>query len=135
MSREYKKRRLFMNNENFEPLCKAGRCGHQIKGDSVGCTTGPGNCIPVSLLEAEESGFHDSNLIDATRSIKDILASIPQDANGRTLSFLNTRMGTLLAWVEHGQEAWDGAVTGEDDDATIADALKLKNVTSVGAAY
>ena len=122
-------------NSDIEPFCKAGRCGHQIKDDSVGCNEGPGDCRPVSLLEAEASGFHDASLIAATTAIKGILANIPADANGRTLSFLNTRMGTLLAWVEHGHEAWEGAVTGEDDDATIAAALKLKNVTSVGAAY
>jgi hypothetical protein len=118
-----------MNYENndIDP-CRAGNCGHQILDDKVGCATGPGDCRPVSLLEAEESGFHDASLIAATSAIKDVLANIPPDANGRTLSFLNTRMGTLLAWVEHGHDAWEGAVTGADDDATIAAALKLKNV-------
>ena len=86
------------------------------------------------LLDAEESGFLDGSLIAATSAIKDILANIPADVNGRTLSFLNTRMGTLLAWVEHGHDAWEGAVTAKDDDATIAAALKLKNVTFADAA-
>ena len=112
-------------DDNIDP-CKAGQCGKQILNDQVGCSSGAGDCIPVSLLEAEESGFHNASLIAATSAIKDVLANIPPDENGRTLSFLNTRMGTLLAWVEHGHEAWEGAVTAKDDDATIAAALKLK---------
>ncbi len=124
---------MSFENNNIEPFCRAGNCGYQIK-DNVGCTDGSGDCMPVSLLDAEESGFHDGSLIAATSAIKDILAKIPADVNGRTLSFLNTRMGTLLAWVEHGHDAWEGAVTGEDDDATIAAALKLKNVTFADAA-
>ena len=116
-----------MNHENndIDP-CRAGNCGHQILDDKVGCAVGPGDCFQVSFLEAEESGFHDCHLVEATGAIKDILAKIPADPDGRTLSFLNTRMGTLLAWVEHGHDAWEGAVTAEDDDATIAAALKLK---------
>lgn len=121
-------------NNDIDP-CRAGNCGYQAKDDKVGCSTAPGNCRPVSLLEAEASGFHDASLIAATTAIKGILANIPADANGRTLSFIHTNMGTLLAWVEHGHDAWEGAVTGEDDDATIAAALKLKNVTFADAAY
>ena len=121
-------------NNNIEPFCKAGQCGHQILDGRLGCTDGDGGCRPVSLLEAEASGFHDASLIAATTAIKGILANIPADANGRTLSFIHTNMGTLLAWVEHGHDAWQGAVTSADDDATIAAALKLKNVSFAGAA-
>ena len=36
-------------------------------------------------------------------------------------------MGELLAWMDHtGAEVPDDAVTAEDDDATIAAALRLK---------
>jgi hypothetical protein len=124
------------NNEFFDACgSKSGGCNFQSVGESLSCVPGRSNCQPVSLLEAEESAFHDAQLVHATKAIKDILAQIPQDANGRNLSFLHTNMGTLLAWVEHGGTAIDGAITSDDDDATVAAALKLKNVTSVGAAY
>lgn len=91
------------------------------------CVEGsPATCNIVNLLEAEESDFHDSNLIEATAAIKEILAKIPPDPNGRNLSFVQTNMGTLLAWVEHGGDQIEGGVTAEDTDETVAAALKLK---------
>jgi hypothetical protein len=43
-------------------------------------------------------------------------------------------MGTLLAWVSHGAEvAPEGAVTNENDDATIARTLKLTDYNAYGA--
>lgn len=83
-------------------------------------------CNVVNILEAEESDFHDSNLIAATAAIKQILANIPPDENGRNLSFLHTNMGQLLAWVNHGAEPVEGGVRANDDDDTVAAALKLK---------
>ena len=125
-----------MENEgyNIETVCKAGSCGYQAKGRRLDCIDGRGTCMAVSLLEAEESAFHDRALIGATQSIMAILADIPADPDGRTLSFIHTNMGTLLAWVNHNAEVADDAVTEDDDDATIAAALKLKNVTFADAA-
>ena len=127
-----------MDNENneFFSACggRTGGCSFQANDGALACVPGSGDCSPVSILEAEESSFHDCNLIEATRAIKEILAKIPQDPDGRNLSFIRTGMGTLLAWVDHGAEVVEGAVTGEDDDATIAAALKLKNVTFADAA-
>jgi hypothetical protein len=87
------------------------------------------------LLEAEASEFHDATLIDATRRISEIFESIPADSEGRKLSFLHTRFGTMLAWVHHGaKEISPDAVTAKDDDDTLARALRLKGYTAAGAA-
>ena len=125
-----------MENENYniEAQCKGAGCGYQSKGHALACTEDGGTCMSVNLLEAEESAFHDSYMADATRAINEILAKIPKDPDGRKISFINTNMGTLLAWVDHSGIILEDAVTEEDDDATIAAALKLKNVTFADAA-
>lgn len=112
--------------------CRGGNCGPQIKGEVLGCGNGQ-SCMTVALLEADESGFHDQHMIDATTAIRQILANIPEDPNGRKISFIHTNMGTLLAWVDHGLGDIEGAVTEKDDDATIAAALRLRNVTVADA--
>ncbi|MEO6588189.1 MAG: hypothetical protein ABIP06_02575 [Pyrinomonadaceae bacterium] len=119
-----------MENNEGQSICGGRGGGSCVWVRSLGplsCVSGDAStCNEVNILEAEESDFHDCNLIDATAAIKEILAKIPADPNGRSLSFLHTNMGTLLAWVEHGGEPGEGAVTAEDDDATVAAALKLK---------
>jgi hypothetical protein len=113
--------------------CK-GTCDFAISNDSAACGTGTGTCAQAELLEAEASGFHDENLIAATQQIRAILAAIPPDPAGRKLSFIRTNMGELLAWMDHsGAEVPDDAVTAEDDDATIAQALRLKGYAAAGA--
>ena len=91
----------------------------------LSCEDGFGGCGKAELLDADESDFHDQSLIEATRKIKRILAGIPKDSRGRKLSFCQTKMGTLLAWVQHGGMA-SGRVTAKDSDAKVAKALKLK---------
>ncbi len=111
-----------------------GTCDFAISNDSAACGTGTGTCAVAELLEAEPSGFHDENLIAATQQIRAILAAIPPDSAGRKLSFIRTNMGELLAWMDHsGAEVPEGAVTAEDDDATIAQALRLKGYAATGA--
>lgn len=124
------KRRFKMENENDDPIgCGTRTCSHNISPDGVlGCSGGDGDCWRVNLLEAEPSDFHDAGLIDATQKIKRILAEIPADEGGRKLSFVHTRMGTLLAWVKEGADVHPNAITAKDDDATIARALKLKDL-------
>jgi hypothetical protein len=94
------------------------------------CEAGSGGCSPAEMLEAEESSFHDKQLAAATKKIRNILAKIPPDPAGRKLSFCHTRMGALLAWVEHGGKATGRRVTAQDDNATIAKALRLKGVSA-----
>ena len=113
--------------------CK-GTCDYASSNDAAACGDGTGTCATAQLLEAEPSGFHDENLIAATQQIRAILAAIPPDAAGRKLSFIRTNMGELLAWMDHsGAEVPEGAVTAEDDDATIAQALRLKGYAAAGA--
>ncbi len=125
-----------MGNENYEiePLCKGTACGFQVGGGSLACTENGDGCRPVDLVEAEPSAFYDNHMIEATRAINNILARIPADPDGRKISFIDTNMGTLLAWVDHSGLVLENAVTQDDDDATIAAALGLKNVTSADAA-
>ena len=114
--------------------CK-GTCDFAIFNDTAACSDGRGSCAPAELFEAEPSGFHDENLITATQQIRAILAAIPPDPAGRKLSFIRTNIGELLAWLDHsGAEVPEGAVTAEDDDATIAQALRLKGYAAAGAA-
>ena len=115
-------------NKDIISVCtnKSAGCTYEVVNGVIICVPGLSACSPVSFLEAEESGFHDCNLIEATAAIKEILAKIPPDPNGRKLSFLHTEMGTLLAWVQHGGQPSDGAVTASDDNGEVAAALKLK---------
>ena len=123
-----------MGNESSITACR-GACDYAVFEDSASCSTGSGSCSVAVLLEAEPSGFHDENLIAATQQIREILAAIPPDADGRKLSFIRTNMGSLLAWMDHsGATVPDGAVTAEDDDATIAAALRLRGYAAAGAA-
>lgn len=108
--------------------CVGKQCGYNIYEGTVGCSSGTGSCFEASVLSAEETYFHDKTIADATTAIQAILENIPADPNGRKLSFLNTNMGVLLAWVEHGKPVPPGAVTSNHDDATIAVALKLKAI-------
>jgi hypothetical protein len=115
-------------NKDVISVCsnKSAGCTFQVVSGVVICVPGASACSPVSFLEAGESGFHDCNLIEATAAIKEILAKIPPDPDGRSLSFLHTEMGTLLAWVQHGGQPVDGAVTANDANEAIAEALNLK---------
>jgi hypothetical protein len=118
-----------MDKKNLDEL---GPCSHNCSWEladdgNPGCSSSSTpDCSLANLLEAEESGFHDAGLIQATKEIKAILSQIPADSAGRSLSFLHTKMGTLLAWVEHGAEPIEGAVTSDADNKTVAAALKLK---------
>lgn len=118
-----------MGTESEKPVCSGrdAKCKWVHTPGPLSCVAGDvSTCNMVNILEAEESDFHDSNLVAATAAIKEILANIPPDANGRNLSFLHTNMGQLLAWVEHGGTAAEGGVTADDDDETVATTLKLK---------
>ena len=122
------------NNPPLRNVCSGANCDFAID-TSTGqglCFSGSGTCLVSDLLEAEASDLHDKNLIEATRKIKQILAEIPADPNGRELSFLVTDMGLLLAWINHSQVFPANAVTAKDDKATVAKALKLKNWEAAG---
>ena len=111
------------------PECSFGSCVWQFdltKRVTVCVTSTGSDCLQCKLLEAEPSEFHDEQLVEATRKIKAILDAIPPDPKGRQLSFINTRMGTLIAWVRPGGAPRKGAVTSKDDDATVKKALGIK---------
>lgn len=106
--------------------CIGKACQFAIANDYATCENGSSTCTTAKLLDADPSGFHDQNLMAATRKIREILEAIPADSKGRKLSFLHTNFGSLLAWVDHNQVAPTDAVRPDADDATIAKALRLK---------
>jgi hypothetical protein len=98
------------------------------------CIHGSPECVPFNLLEAQLSDFHNQDLSEATRKIKQIVAEIPEHPAGHKLSLLiirkGSKRGVLLAWVNHGEEVPDGAqnvVTGKDSPEVIARALGLQD--------
>lgn len=114
-----------------EMICEDGSCGFGICEEELDCTSEPGLCSLANFLEAEESAFHDKQLIEATRTIKDVLAKIPADKKGRKLSVINSKSGLLLAWVYHGRKDFGDrkgkeVITHQSDKEKIAAALKLK---------
>ena len=119
---------------SLHQVCTGATCDFAVGGSDgqASCLSGSGTCLAGDLLEAESSGIHDETLIDATQKIKQILSAIPADADGRKLSFLVTKMGLLLGWVNHDGDISENAVTAKDDNATVAKALKLKNWETSG---
>ena len=118
---------------NGTTACIGKACQYVIVDDYAACENGSSTCTSAKLLEAEPSGFHDANLIEATRRLSEVLESIPPDPRGRKLSLLHTNLGSLLAWVDHNATAPVEGVTADDDDATVAKALKLKGYAAAGA--
>jgi len=129
-----------MENEMKRRPCSPGdMCCYTIRKHKIVCEAcSIPNCGRAELLEANKSAFHTDQIAEATRSINKILSEIQPDSEGRTLAFIQTRMGIMLNWVEHRDEAaraadkdeGEVAVTSADDDDTIAKALNLKNYNS-----
>lgn len=108
--------------------CAGYKCQWYVTGTgSAVCSPGDDSCSDAKLLEAVASDFHDQALIRLTTQINQLLAAVPSDPSGRKLSFLHTRRGPFLAWVHHDVSPVEiaSAVTAQDDDATIAQALRL----------
>lgn len=101
-------------------------CGFQLLAEEIACVPNGSGCTLAFLAEAELSDFHDQQLADATQAIKNILAAIPSDTNGRKLSFIKTSKGFLLTWVDHSGVVLENALTQDSDNAAIVAALKLK---------
>lgn len=112
-----------MANGFVETDCTGRDCGFGVLGE-VGCTNG-GSCYRAEMLEANESKFHDAALIKATRKINEALAEIPPDKDGRQLSFLQMRMGTMLAWVRHDMEVPPHAIKADSPDDDLIKALGI----------
>lgn len=116
-----------MSNGFIGTDCSGRTCGYGAFDGDLGCTDGA-SCSRALMLKARESKFHDAALADASRKIDAILRSIPPDPAGRQLSFLHTKMGTMLAWVRHDIEVPRGCVTAESPDDELAAALGLSDV-------
>jgi hypothetical protein len=76
----------------------------------------------MKLWEAELSAFHDGDLAQATQQINAILKGIEKNNKDpeRKLSFIEFQNRHMLVWASY------GAVGPDDDEATVAKALKLK---------
>lgn len=113
-----------MSNGNIGTDCSGRTCGYGAFDGDLGCTDGQ-SCSQARMLNAKESKFHDASLADASRKIDEILSSIPADPSGRQLSFLHTKMGTMLAWVRHDVDVPKGSSTAESPDEELSAALGL----------
>ncbi len=113
--------------------CIGKACDFVIKDDDATCESGTSTCSVAKLLQAAPSGFHPQQLIDVTNKINQILDAIPADPRGRTLSLLHTNDGSLLAWVDHKAAAPADGVRPDDDEATVARALRLNASAASGA--
>jgi hypothetical protein len=114
-------------------MTREGSCEWVHTIDSLDCVDSTVNTCSCGgggggrLLEAEESSFHDQALIKATAQINEIIAAIPEDCDGRSLSIIWTKFGPMLAWMVHGDGLiQEGSVTSNNDNATIINALGLK---------
>jgi hypothetical protein len=104
--------------------CSARTCGFAEFSGRLGCTDG-GSCFEATLRTVQPSDFHDAALIKATEQIQAALQAIPKDPEGRQLSFLQTKVGTVLAWVRHDVEIPSGAVTEASPEEEIIKALGI----------
>jgi hypothetical protein len=104
-----------------------GPCGIALENGKLSCNDPEFFCFMANFAEAELSGFHDDQLADATQAIKNILAKIPADSEGRKISLIWTIKGFLLAWVDHsGKVIENPEITHKSDPIDIATALKVK---------
>ena len=110
----------------MDPCDGRQACTFAVKKPNIVCVPGGSECKLAVMAEAETSAFHDRTLADATQKIKQVLASIPPDPEGRKLSFLTTHRGILLTWVYHGAKVPPGAVPATADEKTLSNALGLK---------
>jgi hypothetical protein len=113
-----------MSNKEIGMNCVGRQCGFGAFAGELGCTDG-GNCFEAGLLKANVSNFHDQTLVDASDKINSIISSIPADPAGRQLSFIQTGMGTMLAWVRHDIDVPQDAVHGSASDDEVAEALGI----------
>lgn len=115
-------------SREFDTDCTGRACSYSIYQGEANCMNGNGSCMSAEFIEAAETSFHPRELKAATQQIKAILDTL-QDSKGRKLSIINTHMGLLLVWVNHGVEIPldDPEVVRDTDDAArIAEALKLE---------
>ncbi|MCW5956859.1 MAG: hypothetical protein KIT61_09750 [Pyrinomonadaceae bacterium] len=114
-----------MTSEMPRGACKGLDCGFGKVGGDLACTDG-GSCFKAEMLTASESIFHDAALVKATQAIKDALAAVPADPNGRQLSFIHTKMGTMLVWVRHDIEVPPGSINAASSDEELINALGIE---------
>lgn len=104
--------------------CSSRSCGFAEFSGELGCTDG-GSCYHAKMSSLKESNFHDAALVKATEQIRQILEAIEPDPKGRQLSFLQTKVGTVLAWVRHDVEIPSDAVTENSPEDEIIRSLGI----------
>lgn len=104
--------------------CSGKTCGYAAFDGELGCVDG-GNYFVAKMLNANKSKFHDAALAEATSKINEVLSSIEDPKDGRTLAMLHTPYGSMLAWVRHDLEVPKYAVTGENPKEDHRAALGL----------
>lgn len=107
--------------------CGGSMCSFGAFSSKLGCESGDGSCWTAFMAEADNTTlFHDQELYDATTEIQRILNGITKPTDGRTLSFVHTEEGTILAWVQHGVPFPGNAVKFKHGHTKVKAALKIK---------
>ena len=79
------------------------------------------NQIAAKFIEASSSTpFHDSDLVQATKELNEIVDGLKRDNPNRELAFLNFGDGLFLAWTT------SNTVSSKDSESVIKQTLKLK---------
>ncbi len=131
-----------MGDQLLSSDCGGSLCGYAFSRDAGqtkdeiqfsvpsdgGCDIGNGSCWQAYFVQARDSRFHPKELQEATERIKEILDPLVKGPDGRTLSFVHTPFGTLLAWIQHGQRFPGDVVTSDSSPEEIAETLGLVNV-------
>lgn len=116
-----------MENEELVSGCTGRDCEFNAYYTKVVCLDGTRSCFYAKLAKANESEFHDKQLIEATEQITKILDSL-KDEKGRRLSLLATDAGMMLAWVNHDETVkGDGSepVRATDAPEKVLKALRI----------
>ena len=83
-------------------VCGGGRCGFEIVDDEVRCVSSDvASCWPATFLAAEVCNYHPQNVADKMQAIKDLVASLYHEANGRILRLVLTSNGPMLVWATY----------------------------------
>ena len=113
------------------PGCHGLECHTTLSDDIppiVSCADGGTDCGEFIMASGEITPHHDQTLEDATQAIQHIINLIGPDEQGRQLSYVYTKYGMLLVWMEHGAQMPAGKkiITQADNEKAFLKALKIK---------
>lgn len=116
-----------INTECSGKACGWSR-GRGAEDRGLGCDAGDGSCSSAFLLQSELSDSNPHEIRDVTEQINNLLNPLLRGPDGKTLSFLHTKFGTVVRYVKHGQPHAVNRVTWQSSNEDVAWALGLPYV-------